>query len=469
MIEKILFALLLSTFGFLCFVTANVSAADFVDNSKNDLLEEKRVVIGMTGGVDSIVAAFLLQKQGFQCIGIGIVFVDEEEVKQAIIKATPKEEEYSFGSTAKKDLTIEEKVKFLQEGCSVKDLDKVNAICARLDIPFYAVNAKEEYKEYILDPFVASKLSGDIFIPCVACNGLKMDILYEKAKLLNATYIATGHYAKIYRQEDLNCYHIYSSNDDEYDQSYFLSNLQQRHLEKLILPLADLRKKDVIKIAETFGLPNEFRRDSRVICFNSKGNSFLIEAYSAPSFRPEGVVINNKTDMQYGEHRGVHHYFVGQTDIPVKEGIGRKEIERDKVVVQITPPNKVFVGDREDLTFNICAVNNVLLAPFFDTSTPATVFIRYAIDKDRVKAMLYFKALNVCLIQFEEEIFGLAKGLHLTFYDKEKQGGKVIGSGKIFFLQNSNFKVKDESDIDPEQLEEEKIKHRTALEDGFSL
>ncbi|MBF0363501.1 MAG: tRNA-specific 2-thiouridylase [Oligoflexia bacterium] len=439
-----------------------------MSNESEINIQNKKVVIGMTGGVDSIAAAFLLQKQGFQCIAIGMIFIDEEEIKRRIIEATPKEEEFSFVTSTKKELTVDDKIKFLQEGCSIKDLEKVNAICERMNIPFYAVNAREEYKEYILDPFVASRLSGDIFIPCVACNNLKMNILCEKAKVLNASYIATGHYAKVYKQEGLNCYHIYSSNDDEYDQSYFLSNLEQHHLDKLILPLADLRKKDVIKIVENFGLPDENRRDSKTICFSGSNSSFFIEAYSPVNFRSEGVIINKETGMQYGEHQGIHNYFVGQTNIPVKAGIGHKDVERDKVVVEIVPPNRVFVGDKESLMFDICAVNNVILAPFFDTSNPVTVFIKYAIDKDRIKAMLYFKSLNVCFIKFEEEVFGLTKGLHLTFYDKEKRGAKIIGSGKIFFLQKSIIEEKDGQE-EADNLDESKKKEIIALDDEFYL
>ncbi|MDC0255989.1 hypothetical protein OAK75_13915, partial [Bacteriovoracales bacterium] len=159
--------------------------------------KKQKIVIGMTGGVDSTVAAYLLKKQGFDPIGISFNFYQEDA-----------------GKSLQGDSLA---------SCQIVDLGRVQNICETIEIPFYGVNAADIYKEKILDRVLTARLSGIAFTPCVYCNVLKFDLLLEKAKKLGVEMIATGHYAKVVKNIKTGKFMLISANDKENDQSYYLS------------------------------------------------------------------------------------------------------------------------------------------------------------------------------------------------------------------------------------------------------
>lgn len=418
--------------------TGDANTALKEDYSAVDNPHNKRVLVGMTGGVDSSAAAFLLKKQGFECIGIAIVFINEEKIKEMIIEHTKEEDTTSI--FAKKDaekVELQEKMKFLENSCSAKDLEHIKSVCTQLDIPFYATSAIVEYKDQILDPLIASRLSGEEFNACIRCNNLKLDILYKKAESLKCHYVATGHYAKVYHNKKNNCYQLYAANDMENDQSYLLSTLTQDHLKRLLLPLADVRKQDVIKIKERFQLKSYPVRDSKKICFMNSDLNYFIESYVHESLRPVGSIYHYNDELQICEHSGVYRYALGQKDVKGKEeGVGTQNIDKSLVVVDIDPPGKIFVGEESLLYYSKCAVDRLELTAEPDKSKPMEVYAQHHSGGKRHRGILYFKNNQVGLLEFKEQVFRLVKGQVVVFYDKEGQGGRIIGSGRVACIKN---------------------------------
>ncbi|MBF0313539.1 MAG: hypothetical protein HQK50_05305 [Oligoflexia bacterium] len=408
------------------------------ENSKS-IINEKRVVVGMTGGIDSAVAAFLLKKQGYECIGVSIVMVNEEQIREGISKIAKVEEKDENSIFYKKKenekaVSLEERVSFLNSCCSVKKLEHVRDVCETIGIAFYAVNATLEYRDLILESVIAARLSGESFIPCLDCNVLRMKILHEKAKVLGAYYVGSGHYAKVYKNDKLNCYHVFTANDEESDQSMLLANLEQEQLQNLLMPLADLRKIDVQKINERYGLGGRVLRDSTVFCFNSVDISYFVEAQSHHGLRPTGHIMDYNTDSIYGEHLGIHKHWIGQTQVVAKDGIGAQEINPEYVVMDIDPKGRVLVGDPSTFVFEGCAVDSLRLAPFIDLTKPLELFLKKDLKSKKVRATVYFKTAGVALLMFSEKIYGLSIGHLLVFYDKDGASAKVMGSGRVSFL-----------------------------------
>ncbi|MBF0208147.1 MAG: hypothetical protein HQK53_14810, partial [Oligoflexia bacterium] len=297
-----------------------------------------------------------------------------------------------------------------------------------MGILFYAVKATFEYRDLIIEKIVGRRLSGELYIPCIDCNNLRMEILSQKAQILGAKYLSTGHYAKVHKNDTLNCYQVFTANDMENDQSFLLSSLPQHNLSRLILPLSDLRKVDVIKINQRFGLGGKVLRDSKNFCYSDKNTSYLIEGFSHENLRPAGQLILSSNEHSLGEHEGIHKYVYGQSDIKGREGIGFQQIDRDLVVVDIAPQGKILLASKEDFYFEGCGVDDLFLTPLLDLTKPIKLFIRFRPSEKAYKAVLYFKCADKGVLYFAEKVFGLARGQHIVFYDRGGDGAKTIGS-----------------------------------------
>src|SRR5688500_18081203 len=271
-----------------------------------------RVVVAMSGGVDSSVAAALLARQGHDVIGLSMQLYDQSEGQTA------------FGSC-----------------CTLDDLHDARRVAARLGIPHYIVNFEEKFHETVVSDFVREYAAGRTPIPCVHCNGdLKFATLVERAAGFGAELVATGHYARVARDESSGRYRLLRGADASKDQSYFLFTLTQAQLAHAMFPVGGLEKTDVREHARALALPVADKRDSHEICFVPDGDqAAFVERHAAA---PAEGTIRDVEGRVLGRHAGVHRFTVGQ-----RKGLGLSSPIPLYVVGLDAGKATVTVGPRE--------------------------------------------------------------------------------------------------------------------------
>ncbi|MFA6238589.1 MAG: aminomethyltransferase beta-barrel domain-containing protein [Bacteriovorax sp.] len=403
----------------------------------NDKASNQTVLIAMTGGLESTVAAYLLKKQGYRCIGIGLQLFEAGDVTGPF-----------------SDVVI-------------SDLNKVKDICVYLDIPFYAVNASDIFADTVLDPVVGRILSGHTFEPLVFLNLVLMEILLDKARKFNTNLIATGHYAKVLKNQKTGSFELLVANDLEHDQSYMLARLDQKHLAHLMLPLSEIRKKEVEKIGALIKVDylkrpkqsiHHIMRDPRMIP--------LVEARSPHDLLRPGTIYDYRLEASICEHTGIHRFYIGQNNIPSKQ---ENPIDPAKEVISIVPyKGNVFIDFPERLRYTHAHVVRFNAADHLDMSLPLIVYVKMSSGGDKIPCRLYFKNNQNCLIEFETQRTGLlVAGQFFVFYTRPKDKGKVLGSAIVEVggnFANEEFntlpyyrKDSDEEEDDEDNHDEEKL------------
>jgi len=248
----------------------------------------EKVLIGVTGRMDSAVAAYLLKKQGFEVHAVAVLFHDQ------IVNDDNEEEA----------LRIDKEM--VQYGLS--DLSKVKKVFDSLEIPFYAVNAQDQYYAFVHDQVVAHRLMGKAFNAKVAATSILFEILFQKAEVIKATRVSTGHYAKLQKNQKSGESSLFSSPDLDSDQSFLLAGLNSEQLAKLILPLSDMRRTETLKIANIMTVDME-ESIKHLNVFERITLGEEIEAFIPGSMIIEGEVILRHEDSIIVEHKGIHHYF----------------------------------------------------------------------------------------------------------------------------------------------------------------
>ena len=354
----------------------------------------KKVAVGMSGGVDSSVAAYLLKEQGYDVIGVTMQIWQDE---------TPEDIAENGGC------------------CGLSAVEDARRVADVIGIPHYVMNFKREFKENVIDYFMDEYMHARTPNPCIACNRyVKWEALLDRAVAIGCDYIATGHYARVLKLDN-GRYAVCKSKTDKKDQTYALYNLTQEQLSRTLMPVGEYEKDEVRHIAESAGLITAHKPDSQEICFIPDNDyARYIENESGRKF-PEGNFVDVNGNV-LGRHKGIIHYTIGQ-----RKGLNLP-MGRPVFVLAIRPEtNEVVIGDNED-TFHkalIASRVNYMSMESIDRPTKVNAKIRYSHKGAACTVEMTGKDEIKCT--FDEPVRAITPGQAIVFYD----GDIVVGGATI--------------------------------------
>lgn len=351
----------------------------------------KKAIIAMSGGVDSSVAAFLMKDKGFDCIGATMKLYDNDDIMESGEKTC----------------------------CSLDDIEDARSVANRLSMPYYVFNFKDDFKEKVIDKFIATYENGGTPNPCIDCNRyLKFKRLFQKMQELGFDYVVTGHYARV--EENNGWFYLKKGVDEAKDQSYVLYSLTQNQLAHIQFPLGNYSKTEIREIAENHNFLNARKKDSQDICFVPDGDyAKFIEGYLGKTY-PKGNFIDINGNV-LGEHQGIIRYTNGQ-----RKGLG----------VAFGKPMYVADKNVKDNTVTLCTNEELfsaeLIADDFNWLIPnpakkikCSARVRYNMKEQ--SATVYTLENGNVKIVFDAPQRAITRGQAAVLYD----GETVLGGGTI--------------------------------------
>ena len=353
----------------------------------------KRVLFGMSGGVDSSVAAIILMEQGYEVIGATMKLWDPEDDEGQ------------------------------SKCCGDDSILDAKRVCDKLGIPHYTLNLKEEFKKCVIENFIEEYANARTPNPCIECNKyLKFNYFFRKAMELGCDYIATGHYAKTEFSDKYNQVVLKKSNAGKKDQSYVLYNIPKDIINKVLFPLGQFENKEQIrKIAEKHDLLTAKKPDSQEICFIPDDDYAKFLSKNGRVESKPGKIVDNQGNV-LGTHKGLIHYTIGQ-----RKGLGIAH-ETPLYVVKLDAQNNLLVvGDEKDIFSKELYANNLNFTVDIKRDLPIKVNAKIRYGAKEAEATLFPEVNGKVKVEFETPQRAITKGQSVVFYIDDV----LIGGGKI--------------------------------------
>ena len=363
--------------------------------------KETKVVVAMSGGVDSSVVAGLMKDEGYDVTGITLKLYDDSKVS-----------------------------KEGRQCCAGQDILDAKRVSEHLDINHKILFYQKKFKEEVIDSFIDSYVAGETPIPCVQCNQtVKFRDLFKYAKDLNADALVTGHY--VTRLQNNGTANMYRAKDINRDQSYFLFSTTQEQLDYLRFPLGEIEKEETRSIANKLSLNVADKPDSQDICFVPNGDySSVIKKFRPESFKPGDIL--DLSGKKLGEHEGIINYTIGQ-----RRGIKISNVDPLYVVNINADKNRIIVGPKESLIIQNLELRDLnLLGSKKDFDQIISIKVRSTGKLLKAKIKINNRAANVDIIDGEA---GISPGQACVFYSKDDFGDKLLGGGWIYKSTNKNL------------------------------
>lgn len=358
----------------------------------------KKAIIAMSGGVDSSVAAYLMKKQGYDCMGVTMKLFHNEDIG----------------------------IPQTRSCCSLDDVEDARNVAYELGIPYYVLNFSERFEEDVIERFVVAYENGMTPNPCIDCNRyLKFDELYRRARELGYDYVVTGHYAHIEKDVSSGRYLLKKALDSDKDQSYVLYALTQEQLAHTQFPLGDMTKHEVCRIAESQRFINAHKHDSQDICFVRNGSyADFIEGHTGNKY-PEGNFIDCRGNI-LGRHHGIIRYTIGQ-----RKGLELSFAEPMYVCEIDSIENTITLGKKSELYSSVLIAKDITLIPFSSIDKPMRLKAKVRYCQPEQWATVTQINEDTLRIEFDELQRAVTKGQAVVLYDSDT----VVGGGTIFSVR----------------------------------